>query len=66
MLTLVSRTYRRLAGAVVAVTIVTVVLYATELWPLGAAHDGSYMADSTAPIVTELPEIEVVAEPIEW
>ena len=57
MLTLISRTYRRLAGAVVAVAVVTLGLYAT---------DPRYPADSDAAIVATLPEVEVIAEPIEW
>ena len=66
MLPLVSRTYRKRSGAVIAVAVVMFGFYATDPLFLGTGPDGTYLADSDTPIVTELPEIEVVAQPIEW
>lgn len=66
MLTLISRSYRRVAAAVMAVVVVTFGLYATDPWRLGSTRGETYLADPDAPIVAMLPEVEVVATPIEW
>jgi hypothetical protein len=66
MLTLISRSYRRLAAAVMVVAVVTLGLYVMEPWRLGGTRSETYLADPNAPIVAMLPEVEVVAKPIEW
>lgn len=66
MLTLISRTYRKLAGAVVAAAVVTLGLYTADPWHLGAARGETYLAHPDATVVATLPEVEVVAAPIAW
>ena len=66
MLTLVSRTYRGLAAAVVAVAAVSFGLFAADSWQLGAARGETWLAHPDATIVATLPEVEVVAEPMDW